>query len=242
ESVDSDDGRRRPDLIVQLPGDRTIVIDAKVPLTGYMEAMASDDQELRRQHLEQYAACVRSHMEELSKKAYWDQFDHAPEFVVMFLPAESFFSAALDGEPGLLEEGALQRVIIATPTTLIALLKVVALGWREERITENTEQISALGKELYDRLRVLGAHFAEVGTHLGKSVMAFNKATASLEHRVLISARRFDGLGAATGDPIEELSYVDTTPNALSAPEFELLPSTSGPSVATDEHARPLAS
>jgi DNA recombination protein RmuC len=215
ETVTTSNGRLRPDLIVKLPGDKNVVVDAKTPLLAYLDAMASTDDDVRRQKLADHAAQVRKHMEQLSSKAYQEQFDPTPEFVVMFLPGETFFSAALEQEPGLIERGVAQKVIPASPTTLIALLKAVAYGWNQEKLARNARDISTLGKELHDRLRMLGAHIENVGKGLDRAVESYNKAVGSLESRVMVSARKFVELGAPVTDEIAELNPIETTTRNL---------------------------
>ncbi|MHB8216942.1 MAG: DNA recombination protein RmuC [Candidatus Sulfotelmatobacter sp.] len=229
ESVTTENGRLRPDLVVKLPGGKHVVVDAKTPLQAFLDAFETTDEDARHACLANHARQVRDHMRTLSGKSYWEQFDATPEFVVMFLPGETFFSAALEQDPGLIEQGVLQRVIPASPTTLIALLKAVNYGWNQEKLARNAQQISALGKELHDRLRLLAGHITSVGTGLDRAVDSYNKAVGSLESRVLVSARKFAELGASVADDIPELAPIETTARALSFEwdEQDLPPETS---------------
>jgi DNA recombination protein RmuC len=216
ETINTDSGRLRPDLVVKLPGGKHLVVDAKTPLQAFLDAFETTDEDARRLCLANHARQVRDHMKILSGKNYWEQFDSTPEFVVMFLPGETFFSAALEQDPGLIEQGVLKRVIPASPTTLIALLKAINYGWNQEKLARNAQQISALGKELHDRLRLLAQHIAAVGTGLDRAVESYNKAVGSLESRVLVSARKFSELGASVAEDIPELAPIETTARALS--------------------------
>src|SRR5574342_476668 len=209
DSVTVDEGRLRPDMVVQLPGGRQIIVDAKTVLAGYLDAHEASDEERRLEGLRRHAAQVRSRMSELSLKAYWSQFEQAPEFVVLFLPGEQFLGAALEQDPRLIEDGFLRSVVIATPTTLMALLRAVAYGWRQERLTEHAEEAGRLGKELYERMAVLAEHLNDVGQSLGKSVVAYNKAVGSLETRILPAARRFKELGVSSDKDIPSLGPVE---------------------------------
>jgi DNA recombination protein RmuC len=211
-----EDGRQRPDLVVHLPGRKTVVVDAKTPLDGYLQAIEAVDDGARKLRLADHARQVRAHMQSLGRKSYWEQFDQAPEFAVLFLPGECFFSAALESDPALIEYGAQQNIVLATPTTLIALLRAVAYGWRQERLAENAAEISALGKDLYKRLSDMGEHWNKVGKGLEKAVEAYNSAVGSFESRVMVSARRFVDLKTAPmGVEIPELDPVEKRVRAL---------------------------
>ncbi len=212
ESVAVDDGRLRPDMIVQLPGGRQIIVDAKTVLAGYLDAHEAASDERRLEGLRRHAAQVRSRMDELSLKAYWNQFDQAPEFVVLFLPGEQFLGAALDQDPRLIEDGFAQGVVLATPTTLMALLRAVAYGWRQERLTAHAEEAGRLGKDLYERMAVLAEHLNDVGQAMGKSVLAYNKAVGSLETRILPAARRFKELGVSSEKEVPSLGPIEFVP------------------------------
>lgn len=217
ENVTTDQGRLRPDMVVNLPNGRKIIVDAKTPLAAYLEAVEAKDENLRLSKLREHAEQIRTHMRQLGSKAYFEQFASSPEFVVLFLPGESYFSAALEQDPQLLESGALEnKVILATPTTLIALLKAVHYGWRQEKIAENARAISQLGQELYARIGTLTKHFADVGKELGQAVGKYNDAVGSLERSYYPSVRRFKELGITKdGEEIPELSPVEKQPKDI---------------------------
>ena len=219
KAATSDDGRFIPDLIIKLPGGRNIIVDAKVPYIAYREAVEASSDATRTAKLKDHARQLREHIIQLSSKKYWDQFQPAPEFVFMFLPGEGYFSAALQHDPALIEFGVDKRVIPSSPLTLIALLRAVAYGWQQETVARNAQNVSDLGRELYDRVRLLGGHFEELAKGLTRAVDAYNSTVGTLESRVLVTARRFKELGVAANDPIPELPPVDPTPRALQAPE-----------------------
>ncbi len=212
EQETADSGRLRPDMIIKLPNGRNIVVDSKAPLQGYLESLEEADDSRRKAALERHARQIRDHLQKLSTKNYWEQFQPTPEFVVLFLPGETFFSAALAQDPGLIEAGVDQKVLLSTPTTLIALLRSVAYGWRQEQLTENAAAISRLGREIYDRLATLNQHFLQMGKNLERAVDSYNKGMASLDSRVMVSARKFKELGAGSSKDIPPLEQIDKLP------------------------------
>lgn len=216
-SAETDGGRLRPDMVIRLPSAKNVVIDSKAPLEGYLNSLEAPDDETRQSFLKDHARQVRNHLSKLSEKAYWDQFNPSPEFVVLFLPGETFFSAALEQDPELIEIGVRQKVIIATPTTLIALLRAVAYGWTSEKLSKNAEDISNLGKDLHDRIRVFAQHFASMGKGIEKTVESYNKAVGSLERGVLVKARKFKELSTAPGQEIESVEQVELSIRRVTA-------------------------
>jgi DNA recombination protein RmuC len=239
-TLEDKEGRRyRPDLIVHLPGNRNIVVDSKTPLDAYLDAVNADSETVRNEALVRHAAQVRKQMEELSGKEYWSRLENSPEFVVLFLPGESFFSAALEQDRTLIEMGIERRVILATPTTLIAVLKAVSYGWRQEQVTDNARRIGELGATLYERLANLTGHLREVGESLERSTASYNKAVGSYNSRVLVTAGKLHELGTIPAPEIPPLEEIDVKARTaeVSQQSLELLwPEKPTDGLATDEH------
>ena len=210
-----DNGRLRPDLIVHLPGSKQIVVDAKAPLEAFLDAQDAADEETRISKLQAHARQVRDHMDRLGSKAYWEALPTSPEFVVMFLPGETLFSAALQHDLSLIEYGLSQRVLLASPITLIALLTTIAHSWRQEALTENYREVAALGRDLYDRLATFAGHLNEVRKKLDGAVQSYNQAAGSFESRVLVTARRMKDLKVTTSDELPAAESIDTVPRVL---------------------------
>ncbi len=208
----ADGQRQRPDMLIRLPNERQVVVDSKVPLAAYLDALEATDPDVQTNRMQAHARHIREHIKGLSQKAYWTQFDNAPEFVVLFLPNEAIFSAALEQDPSLIEQGVDNRVILATPTTLIALLKAIAYGWQQEAVAREAKQIAELGKELYDRIAVVTGHFAKLGKSLDQSVGHYNKAISSVESRLLVTARKFEALDSVSDDALPEVSAIEKIP------------------------------
>ena len=221
-TTDGADGRQRPDMVVTLPGARHVVVDAKVPLQAFLDANDATDEADRRAQLLAHARQLRAHVDSLSKKAYWEQFDDSPEFVVAFVPGDALLAAALEHDSSLLEHAVSHHVLLATPTTLIALLRTVAHGWQQEALAENAREVQDMGRELYKRLATFGEHMARTGRSLSGAVESYNKAVGSLERNVFPQARRFHELGVVGGADKEmpELDHIDATARGLEAPEF----------------------
>jgi len=221
EQESNQEMRQRPDLIVRLPGGRQVVIDAKVPLDAYLDAAHCQEDDAKELKLKDHARQVRAHVVALSKKAYWENFQPTPEFVVLFLPSEAFFSAALEQDPHLIEMGVEQGVILATPTTLIALLRAISYGWKQESLSRYAEEVSSLGHELYKRIVDMGKHWSNIGRSLSNAVENYNKAVGCLESRVLVTARKFKELGAAPANlDVEILEVIEKIPRQLQASDI----------------------
>ncbi|MEW6088744.1 MAG: DNA recombination protein RmuC [bacterium] len=211
-SVSTEEGRLRPDMIIHLPNDREIVVDSKVSLDAYIDAIAQDTEEKKKNLLMKHTQQVKNHIKILSGKKYWEQFPKAPEFAVMFMPGESFLSAALENDPAIIEDGIAAKVIIATPTTLVALLRAVAYGWRQEQIAKNAQEIADLGKELHKRFETFMEHLNKTGNSLSQAVGNYNKMVSSLETRVMVSIRKFKELGASENKDLPEIASIECTP------------------------------
>ena len=212
-NVETDAGERlRPDMLIRLPNERRVVVDSKVPLAAYLDALDEADADVKTTQLERHARHIRDHIKGLSQKKYWSQFEHTPEFVVLFIPNEAIFSAALEVDPQLIELGVENRVILATPTTLIALLKAIAYGWQQDAVAREAREISALGKELYERIGVVMGYFSSVGKSLGQVVTHYNKAVNSAESRLLVTARKFEALESSTEETLPDVKVVEQQP------------------------------
>jgi DNA recombination protein RmuC len=219
--VSTDQGDLRPDLVIQMPGGRRLVVDAKAPLEAYLESLEANDEALVRAKLADHARQLRDHVQKLSRKQYWEQFEDTPDFVILFIPGEAFYSAALEQDSTLIEAGVRQKVLLATPTTLIALLRTVAHTWRQEALAEDARRIATLGKELYDRLQVMANHWAAMGQALKRAVTSYNDAVGSLDTRVMPAARRFRELniGDDGKDPVD-LAGIESTPREVQSEEL----------------------
>lgn len=242
EHVDFDEqvstgGGERPDMVIHLSGDKHIVVDAKAPMEAFFHAMNADEDSQRENHLRDHAAHVRTRALELGKKSYWEKLPVSPEYVVMFLPSDAFLSFALIHDPGLFEAALKENVIITTPSTLLALLKAVAVGWRQEAVEKNARAIADLGRDLHDRIGTMAGHFASVGRGLSNAVSAYDKAVGSLESRVLPATRKFEELGAGSSKSLDELKTIDGPSRSLSAPE--LTGGSSEPETSGEESAAP---
>ncbi len=222
EQETRESGLVRPDLIVKLPGGKQVVVDAKTPCEAYLEAIQAEDQTVKEKKFRHHARQVRQHVMALGKKAYWQSFQPTPEFVVLFIPSDNFFSSALEYDPSLIEVGVEQGVVIATPTTLIGLLRAIAYGWKQENLSLHAQEVSMLGHELYKRITDMSEHWSKVGRTLASSVDAYNKAVGSLESRVLVSARKFQEMGAAARSvELETLEGIDRVPREIQASDMK---------------------
>ena len=212
-SIETEDGQRqRPDMLIRLPNERRVVVDSKVPLAAYLDALESDDPDVQTQRMQAHARHLREHIKGLSAKSYWAQFDDTPEFVVLFIPNEAIFSAALEQDPSLIELGVANKVILATPTTLIALLKAIAYGWQQEAIAREAKEISALGRALYDRIGVIVSHLSKLGKSLDQTVGHYNKTVSSVETRLLSTARKFQALESVSAEEEAEIKTIEKKP------------------------------
>jgi len=211
EHTQTEDGAMRPDMIVRMPGGREIVVDVKTPLDAYLSAVEATDEKEREVHLARHTKNVRKRVQELATKGYWNQFKNSPEFVVLFIPGDQFLSAALDNDYSLLEDAMQQKVILATPTSFVALLRAVAYGWRQESLAENAQHIREVGEDLYARLATFAEHLGKVGKNLNNSVQHYNKAVASFDTRVLPGARKFTEMGISSKKTVENIDQVETT-------------------------------
>ena len=230
ETTVTDGSVARPDMVVLMPGGRSVVVDAKVPLDAYLHGIQATDESSRADATRAHARQLRNHIDALARKAYWSQFERTPDFVVCFVPGEGLLASAFEADPTIVEHALEHKVLLASPITLVALLRTVGFGWREEAMAENARQVQQLGQEIYRRLATMGSHLAKLGRSLDASVASYNRAVSSMETRVLVTARRFEELGvvAADGDPLGSLEQVASLPTSPSAPELSV--------VADEEH------
>ena len=220
-TVEGEDGRLRPDVIVRLPGGKSVIVDAKTPLEAYLAAVETEDEEKRAQLAADHARQVRAHVRVLASKEYWKALPVTPDFVVMFVPGEAFFAAAIESDPDLFEQAVRERVLICTPTTFIALVKAIAYGWQQQKLAENTQAVADLARDLFERVKTFGEHMERLGKSLRQTVAHYNRGVGSLEGRVLPAARKFEALGVApAGATIPEAPRVEREPRDLQAPEF----------------------
>ena len=219
-SLAGGDGRLRPDAIVRMPGGKSIVVDAKTPFDGFLAMVEAEDDAARAEALKTHVRHIRQHISGLSRKEYWSALDVTPDFVVMFIPNEGMYSCAIATEPGIFEEAMRNRVLISTPTSLIALIKAIAYGWQEEKLAQNAQEVATLARELYERIGKFGEHMAGVGKALRQAVEKYNAGVGSLEGRVLPQARKFEQLGVVKGTELPQLAPVEVEPRALTAPEL----------------------
>jgi len=222
ETLFGDNGRQRPDMIVRLPANREVVVDSKVPLSAYLEAIEAVDESERLKAMTKHAQQIRTHVQKLAAKSYWESASDSAEFVVLFIPNDSFLAAAAERDPELVEWALAQGVILATPATFIALLRAIAFGWRQAKVAENAQRISDVGRELSERMAVLVDHLSKIGGSLGRAVSSYNEAVGSLESRVLPTVRKLDGLGAGAKRPVEELTPLDLAVRELTPSRLEL--------------------
>jgi len=220
-TLPGDEGSLRPDLVVRMPGGKQVLVDAKAPLQGVLDAYEARDEEERQRHLADHARLLRKHVRALAGKAYWDQLESTPDFVVLFLPGEHLYGAALEADPGLIEDAMARRVLIATPTTLLAMLRAVSYGWQQERVAESAQAISELGRELHGRLIKLSTLLQTLGSRLNSAVRAYNETVGSYEARVLPGARRFAEHGAASAREPERIEQVTVAARSVQAAELE---------------------
>jgi DNA recombination protein RmuC len=215
QSVECDAGKQRPDLVVRMPGGREIIVDAKAPMDGYLGAVEASEEAARVREIRRHARNVRDRVRELSDKRYWKQFPRSPDFVVLFVPGDQFLSAALEADPDLLEDAMADRIVLATPSSLVALLRAVAYGWRQESLAENAEQIRIVGEDLYERLSTFADHLSRLGISLNRSVESFNKAVGSFDSRVLPGARKFKDMGIQEKKELPEPDQIERLPRSV---------------------------